>query len=103
MRLALVCAFLGAVCALAPISALARTAPRYHDASGSDSGSASRAPACRVVYPRPLWEFRYYPRGIPKKYSPKTEVYRYYPYFRYRTDYPRDRYDRNKSQPYPVR
>ena len=106
MRLALLCAFLGAVCTLAPMSALAQTRPRYHNASGSSGVSAPRYSAPRysapVVYP-PLWEFRYYPRGIPKGYDAKKPGYRYYPYFRYRSSLPQGKYDRNKSQAYPVR
>ncbi len=101
MRLALLCALVGVVCALAPTLAPAQTAPRFHGSSSSSSSSSSVT--VRYVPYRPLWEFRYYPRGIPKSYDPKTPGYRYYPYLPYRTDYPRDHYDRNKSQRYPVR
>jgi len=55
------------------------------------------------TYSRPLWVFYEYPKGIPaNKYDAKTPGYKYYPYS-YRTDYPRDGYNRNKSARYPVR
>lgn len=79
--------------------ALGANPPRYHNATGS---SVTYSPP--VEYRAPLWVFYDYPRGIPEnKYNPKTPGYRYYPYFRFRSDYPRDHYDRNKSQRYPVR
>ncbi len=71
--------------------ALAADAPRYHE-----SYSAG--------YQEPLWKFYHYPRGIPKNlHDAKTPGYKYYPYAPYRTDYPGDNYNRNKSQRYPVR
>lgn len=113
MRPALLLAFMGAVCALAPLSTIAQNPPRYHvdtGASGrySDTGPSGRySPPVTDDCPRyysPLWTFYYYPRGVPQNlYDPKTPGYRYYPYFMYRSDYPRDHYDRTKSQRYPVR
>lgn len=101
MRLALLCAIAGAVCALAPMSALAQTAPRFHGSSGA---SMTYAPPVDHGSYTPLWVFYDYPRGIPKnKYDANTPGYRYYPYAPYRTSAPRDHYNRYKSQWYPVR
>ena len=52
-------------------------------------------------YGAPLWRFTYYPT-MPKAGERKSG-YVYYPYSEYRTDYPRDGYNRNKSARYPVR
>ena len=111
MRYALLCAIVGAVCAVAPMSARAQTPPRFHnssESSGVDSPRYSPPVDYRAAddYPRyrPLWTFYYYPRGIPQNlYDPKSPGYRYYPYYEYRSSYPQDQYDRSKVQRYPVR
>ena len=85
--------------------ATAQTAPRYHN-----SGTANRVstPRCSdssapVAAYRPLFEFRYYPRGIPKA-GKRSSCYIYYPYTPYNSSYPVDSgYNRGKSQLYPVR
>jgi len=103
MRLALLLALTGAVCAIAPMFALGANPPRYHNATGSSGVDCPRY-SPPVEYRAPLWTFYHYPRGIPRNlYDTKTPGYRYYPYSIYRSDYPRDHYDRNKSQRYPVR
>lgn len=118
MRLALLLAILGAFIAPPVNHALAQTAPRFHNSSGASGDYAPRysggdyaprpsppvADEYSADYPRPMWTFYEYPRGIPQNlYDPKTPGYRYYPYSTYRSYYPRDQYNRNKVQRYPVR
>lgn len=88
MRLTILLALL-----LVAAPAMAQTR-RY---SGADSGATRRYSG--ADYARPLWEFRDYPNGV----KPGASFYRYYPYSDFRSSYPRDSYDRNKVQRYPVR
>jgi hypothetical protein len=53
---------------------------------------------------RPTIQFRDFPQGRAQAGQPAKYGYHYYPYSKYRSDYPRDRYDRSKSGVrYPVR
>lgn len=111
MRPLLLLAILAGFCALAPMSAHAKPAPRYHKSSKSKTvyapSSSTPSSSTRArKYPQytPLWEFTDYPKGIPKtRYDPKKPGYRYYPYSRYRTSPPQGHYNRYKRSRYPVR
>lgn len=109
---------LAALLALAPLSARGQT-PIFHNSGAShgyspnyttsDSASDSTTDAPRYhnycpSYSRPVFTFYYYPKGIPSNlYDPKTPGYRYYPYHEFRSSYPTDSYNRNRSGRYPVR